>query len=513
MEEIKEIIGAVSRNKIRKIEIIGQEMSETKLFQLYELIDNGVRTDEEAIKALYDRVTYKSRNSYNKLKYSLKRRLLNTMFFIRTNSLVVEQDQAKAYVDSLKRMMEIRLLASAGAIQLATKMAKSLLPKVEQYEFWDLAIFIARFLRGMYVVTSPSLTQFKKYDKKLNRFLQIDGRIIEAEGFYYQLVVQMISNKSTNLQLSEQAKKYEKVLSKNKDTVLSYKLDFYKNAISIIRLMSVYEYPKAVKILENALKSLKEPKFFSAFYTGYLVNLVACNTYLRQYEAGRLNVEKALEYAPVGSFNWVQAKSTHVALAFHAKEYAVIPAIYLEVTKHSKFKKVPSHFREIWILYYAWMYLLSRVGLLALPENFIPSRFKLGDWLGQIKETAKARNLLSINIRIIKTVDWLLDENYGALINQDDGLKRYRYRYVKNSAQQRANVILRYLINIQKREFMDYKCVRINASTQKTLKEMPVELKWASFEIEVIPFDDVVELIASIMEKNGRRIRESKLPE
>ncbi len=513
MEEIKEIISVVSRKKIRKIETISQDMSDTKLFQLYDLIESGtVKSDDEAMIVLYKKVTDKSRSSYSRLKYSLKRRLLNTMFFIRTNSLVTEQEQAVAYVESMKRVMEVQLLASGGASQMAIKMAKSWLPKVERYEFWDLAIFVARLLRRRYVVRSPNFTQFQKYDKKLNQYLQIESRIIEAEGLYYQLVVQIISNKSANLQLSEQARKYEKILSKQKSVIPSFKLDFYKNAITVIKQMSAYEYPKAAKTLEKAINTLKEPKFFSAFYTGYLVNLVACNIYLKQYEKGQLNLERALKFTPKGSFNWVQTKSTHITLALHAKEYGAIPVIYLEVTKLSKFKKIPSIFKEIWVLYFAWMYLLGRLGLTELPPRFIPKQFDLEKWLENVEVVSKDKNLLSINVRIIRTINWLLDEDYGALIEREDSLKRYRYRYVRNSAQRRANLILRYLINIQRREFIDYKCARINASAIKFLGEMPMELKWANFEIEIVPFDDVVEIISGIMIKNSRRIRQPELP-
>ena len=125
----------------------------------------------------------------------------------------------------------------------------------------------------------------------------------------------------------------------------------------------------------------------------------------------------------------------------------------------------------------------------------------------RLKETAKDKNGLSINIRIIRTVGWLLDEDYDALIDRDDSLKRYRYRYVRNSAQRRSNLILRYLINIQKRDFVNIKCKNITQSAKKAFSELAIELKWADFEIEILPLDDVVGIISDIMDANSRRIR------
>jgi len=181
--------------------------------------------------------------------------------------------------------------------------------------------------------------------------------------------------------------------------------------------------------------------------------------------------------------------------------------IYLKTISHKGFKELPFAFREVWVLYFAWLYLLSRVGMVELPPKIFPKNFNLDKLLDKLKETAKDKNGLSINIRIIRTVGWLLDEDYDALIDRDDSLKRLRYRYVRNSAQRRSNLILRYLINIQKRDFVNIKCKNITQSAKKAFSELAIELKWADFEIEILPLDDVVGIISDIMDANSRRIR------
>ncbi len=501
MKEIQEIIRMISANKVKKIEIIGQSVSQTKLFKLYDLIANGeVTTDQEAIQILYPDVK-NAFNPYFKLKYFLRRRLLNTIFFINTRG-----QQSTDYVKLLKMLVEIRILTSKSGGQIGVKMAKKLLKKAEQNEYWDLCVFASRFIRSHYVIREPNVRQFQKYDQKIGDFAQVDALGMEAEGLYYQLIGQMIGGKAANQQLLEKAKEFEGRLKDKKGVLPSIKLDFYKNAITAIKHMSAYDYDEAHKMLNFSLLALGDAKNVDNLRIVFLVNLVACSTYLKQYEAGRTYLEKALKYAPIGSFNWAQAKSTHVTLAFHSKKYADIPAIYLEVTKHSKFKKIPFIFREIWMLYYAWMYLLDKVGLVELPKGFISKKFNFDDWLGEIKDASKQKNGLSINIRIIKTIHWLLNEDYDALIDHDDSLKRYRYRYIKHSAHRRANLLLRYLINIQKREFIDYKCEYITQSAQKKLSEMPIVLRWENFEIEIVPFDDVIQIISDLMKKNARRI-------
>lgn len=505
MEEIKEIVKIVSKNKIKKIDILVLGQAKTKLHRLYNLIQTGaIQSDEEAIAKLYPTDSTKSRNSYFKLKHSLRKRMMNTIFFISSSSIAGEYKTA--YFEASKNVTEIKLLLAMGARQTGLRMAKRLFPKIENNEFWDIALDLAILIRPLYVFQIPSKKMFLLYDRKIQIIQQTNEVLLFTETLYYRLLTEIINNKISNLEIHHLAAKYEKMLVTRVAPLPSERIKFYKNAITAIKLMKIYEYQKTIDVLTHAKAKIKKPEFYKKYIATYLGNLIACNIYLKQYQEGRNNLETAKKFVKKGTLNWFQLNTTHLMLAFHSKNYSHVLPIYQEVVGHKNFVKVPQVFREIWILNFAWIYLLWKIDKVKLPPNFLKKNFTLDELLGQIQEATKDKKGLNINIKIIQTIGWLIDENYDALFDKEDSLKRYRYRYVKNSAQKRANLILRYLINVNKRDYIEHKCIKITETAKKDFAEKPVELKWENFEIEIIPFDDVVDYIFEVIKKNRRRV-------
>ncbi len=508
MDDIQAIIKIVSKNKIKRLDIISLNKSRTKLFKLYELIQEGViQSDEDAIKILYPKKSKNKRKSYFKLKYLLKRRLMNTIFFI--NLTPNEYDENSVHYEALRKLTEIRILASQDIVGLSLKMAKKLLPKVEKYEFWDVAFFLTRMIRRIYVIKAPDSKKFQEFNLKLKQILKINNLLVESEGLYYQLLSQIIQAKSSNIDIHLQAKEMEKILGAQMSSNTSIRIFFFFNAIVAIKYMTNYEYDNAKVVLTTSLEKIQSQKLFQHLSRVYLANLVACNIYLRQFEEGTENLKKAYALTKEGSFNWFQLKSTNIALAFHAKAYDHVWSHYNEAVRHKNFSSIPEVFRKVWKLYYAWIYLLNVMGKLSLPPRSIKRSFNLEEYIAPLELTA-GKGGIGINVRIIRTVAWLLTENYDALIKQGDSIQRYKYRYIKNNAQKRANLILGYLIKIYRRDHVGRECDGITKSVLNSFSKMPVELRWASYEIEIVPFDIVVKYIYEIMIKNARRKQPSK---
>ncbi|HHH55291.1 MAG TPA: hypothetical protein ENK91_16650, partial [Bacteroidetes bacterium] len=365
MDDIQAIIKIVSKNKIKRLDIISLNKSRTKLFKLYELIQEGViQSDEDAIKILYPKKSKNKRKSYFKLKYLLKRRLMNTIFFI--NLTPNEYDENSVHYEALRKLTEIRILASQDIVGLSLKMAKKLLPKVEKYEFWDVAFFLTRMIRRIYVIKAPDSKKFQEFNLKLNQIQEINNLLVESEGLYYQLLSQIIQAKSSNIDIHLQAKEMEKILGAQMSSNTSIRIFFFFSAIIAIKYMTNYEYDNAKVVLTTSLEKIQSQKLFQHLSRVYLANLVACNIYLRQFEEGTENLQKAYALTKEGSFNWFQLKSTNIALAFHANAYDHVWSHYHEAIRHKNFSSIPKVFRKVWKLYYAWIYLLNVMGRLSL---------------------------------------------------------------------------------------------------------------------------------------------------
>jgi len=100
MEDLKEIVQFLTKNKTSKIEIVGQDPNSDSLFnQFYNgLCNEEFEDDASAAKALYNSTPQDNR--YIKLKYEFRKRVLNTIVFIDTNQSQFNETE-KAFVSCL----------------------------------------------------------------------------------------------------------------------------------------------------------------------------------------------------------------------------------------------------------------------------------------------------------------------------------------------------------------------------------------------------------------------------
>jgi hypothetical protein len=133
----------------------------------------------------------------------------------------------------------------------------------------------------------------------------------------------------------------------------------------------------------------------------------------------------------------------------------------------------------------------------------------LNDFLLNVTQYAKDKTGLNVNILAIKTIWWLLNEDYDYLVNADEQLNRYRSRYnrPRRYIQKRGNAFLKYLAKIYKRKFVDFDCTKYKATALKEINQWPIEQEMQNLDIEIVPFDQVIVMLDEIITKNRRRIR------
>ena len=182
MQDIKELIGVLSKHKVKQIEVIGNNSSpdsSTKFNQLYELIRAGeVMTDTEAISLLYDDKSINHRESYAKLKNRLKTRLINTLFFIDVNQPQFTDIQ-RAFFTCNKNWLAARTLLSRGATRSAIKIAEVTIRESLKYEFTEMIIYLSKMLFWHYSL-------YTGHPKKYQHYLSIHDKAnqdLEAENY------------------------------------------------------------------------------------------------------------------------------------------------------------------------------------------------------------------------------------------------------------------------------------------------------------------------------------------
>lgn len=148
MKNLLSVVRLVSRQKLRKLDIVTEDTLDakaSKFRQFYDALQGGtVRNDREAARLLYGADPTDAR--YRQLKSRLRRRLLNTVFFV---------DRARGSgpggIDAAEHELRrewalVQILRVNGARDAAHAQARGMLSRAERYQLSDLTEAIAALL-------------------------------------------------------------------------------------------------------------------------------------------------------------------------------------------------------------------------------------------------------------------------------------------------------------------------------------------------------------------------------
>jgi hypothetical protein len=125
MELLRELVNIVAKNKVRTINVIGDDsfQSDSQLNLLYDaILDGRVRTEKDALDLF--NITRNTKRFKN-LKSELRQRILNTLFFVDV-SKPGYTDQSRAYYTCCRRWAAMKILFSKGAYRSGIDIAKKL---------------------------------------------------------------------------------------------------------------------------------------------------------------------------------------------------------------------------------------------------------------------------------------------------------------------------------------------------------------------------------------------------
>lgn len=492
MEKLKELVNIVTRNKVKAIEVIGfSNDNHTKINQLYEGIQSGqYNNDEDAFEALYGEDCDK--NPYYKLKYNLKERLYNTLFFIDIKSSKYSDiKRANLYVQ--KMISLFNLLRAKDAKLNAIAIGEKVIQTAMEYEFALEVIHLARQLRSLYALVIGDRKKYLYYHSLIIKYQRIAEAEAMAEGYYYDIISLYIKNKSTKEESVKIASMYLDDLNQVKLEFETAHFFYCKTMIAISLYMGQNDYRKTLEICDQSLAKLKT---FSFEKTGasLVINTqkIACCIQLKLYQEGRKVILGYIEKIPEGIFNWFKMHELYLTLCLHTKSYQEAYEVYEKATQHPKFSKFPKYAREVWKIFQAWIHFLSVAGKISKEKR---SKFRVSKYVNEVPIFSKDKRGLNIPILISQIVLLLQQKRYDALIDRVEAIEKYKDRYLDKENNFRSNVFVRLLLEIPKRNFSFTQISRKTEKLVARLNEAPLEIANQSHDLEILPYEDTWEII------------------
>lgn len=501
MQALKELVYVVNKTKLRSIELLGFPFSDdTKISALYNSISQGeVDSDLLAAEKLFGKK--EARTNYRKLKADLTNRLVNALFLIDVRQTAYNERQ-RAYQECYKNWAAVKLLFGKNARTAGVYLAEKVLKYGETFEFTNLCMDVCRTLRLHYGAMVGDDKLYQIYNEKFQSYRELDAYESTAEEYYIELVVGHVKNRSLKKNLQARARQYYKELEPILDKCKSHDLHLYGNLIKLIIYTSVNDYRQAIRVCEEAIHFFEQKPFdVRVPLQAFFYQQVICYMQLRQLDQEFFSNKKALKFLEEGTYNWYKFQEIYVILGLHTKHYQAAYEIFNLAYNHKRFQFLPPDQQEYWKIleqYLHYLYLNQQIVFDDHEDLF--SKFRLGRFLNQTPIFSKDKKGINIAILIIQILFLVQQSRHSETTDRIDAIEKYSARYLHTDETLRAYFFIKMLLTLPKNRFHPTAVQRKSQSYYKRLVAHPLEVSGQSFQIEIIPFEDLWSMVLSSLE-------------
>lgn len=490
MDNIKELVYIVNRNKVKRIDMLDlADKSPSKVNALYQAISNGeVNSDEEASALLFPKA--KSKSAYRNLKVVLKEKLLNTLFFIDAYQNG-HSDRQSAFYESYKDFAAAQMLIAKNARKVGVGLLEKIEKRAEKFEFTELSVMVVRLLRLHYGTRLGNQKRYLEFNQLSKKYNEIAGFENEAEQCYSDLVIHYINDPSAKEELQLLAKKFYERLAPQLSKVQAYKYHFYTGLVRLFEYTSVNDYVATIPICEELITFFEQKPFTANTPIQIcLHHQLVAYMQLRDYEKGAKVARRSQGLIEEGSFNWFKNLEYLFLLAMHTKNYQDAYEVFSEGIHHKRFSFLPENIQEMWQLYQAYLHLLIDQGEI-LPSdgdaNF--TTFRINRFLNNMPLYSKDKRGMNVAILIVQVLFYVQKRKYDTAIDRIEAIEKYCSRYLFKADTMRSYYFIKMLLAIPKSSFHQKAAMRYAAVSAKKMETIPTELSYQFHKIEIIPYE------------------------
>ena len=500
MKDLLELAQIVTRTKLRNVELLGTSSQPdgevSKIQQFYDMLQDGiVNDDDSAAHELYGED--KNASKYQKLRGTVKERLINALFIIDLKSASYS-DRQTAYYECYRQWAAAKILLGKQARTTAITICRKLQKIARKFEFTELLVDILHTMR-LYHGTIEG--DFKKYSQYNTDFKHQQDVWIEenrAEELYIDLSIGYVNTKSTKLEIKEKAVQYYNQIKEALNTHDSYQLHLCGRLIEASQYTSVNDYKNTLTVCDDAIsffasKAYKANVPLQIFYYQKLI----CHLQLRQFSDALEAAKECDVFLENGTFNWFKLQETYFLLYIHQQQYQNAYEILKKVRTHTGFENLPENVRETWLISAGYIYFLQKTGNICEDET--SRSFRLSRFLNEMEVFSKDKKGMNITIIILELLIQLAEGNFDYLIDRREAVDKYRKRYIKGDELKRSHLFMKMMLQLPRNAF-DIATIEEKVSKDYAeLEGTPIELANQAFEIEVVPYEHLWKIVMKLI--------------
>lgn len=506
MQNLIALTDIITKQKIKDLKLFDENVSrENKQYLLYEgIIQRKIKTNGDAIKEIYNGTEKKQ--SLDILKARLKQKLLNALFFIDINKPSFT-DYSKSKISVYKQWSIVNILLNRNARPVAIEICESAYRHSQKYGFTDLEILLCRVLMHHYGHIDINIKKYKNYVSSLFEKVEILKKELITEKYYNEIALEYNRWKSpNNSHLKIKLGKYCDELSIYEKQHKTYTLCYYYYRLLLAKFILDKNYEKAKETSLKGLdffsrKNLKTPAAEFLFRQ----DLHACHFQLKEYDQAIALIRKNISLATPYKYNWYREWGYYFGWAVVTKNYEEMLKATHITTSNKKIRSYPLIF-ETWNIKEAYVQILVKLGSINTRtlNNYKLKKFRLNKFLNEVPKYTQDKRGLNVSILIAHFIHLLLQKKYDSLLNKIDNLRQYSYRYLRNDFTLRSNCFIKMISKIPDTNYHPEALKRHTKKYYDKLTLTKYTYTDNPTEIEVIPYENLWEIILEILHKNQK---------
>jgi tetratricopeptide (TPR) repeat protein len=351
---------------------------------------------------------------------------------------------------------------------------------------------------------SGQAKEVQQYQKIFSQAHNILGAEARAEELYGRILIHFTRSFANQPKWISLTEKFLKEIATLKQKYNTYELNNHYYNIQRLYYQLTNDYVHTLKITQDFEKYLrKNPQFGSLVRYGnlYLIQLT-CHLQLGNLDEGRRVAEEAIKSFSPGT-NWFTTHEQYFLLCLSQKDYRKAAELYHTAIEHPRFTALKQWQTEIWRVLGGYLYfILSYYGENALIQEVFPEQtFRLSKLLNEIPIFSKDKRGFNVAILILQFLIALQKGAFGDIISRTDALKHYVYKFLSREEAYRSHIFIRMLLVVERSSF-DPEVTRQKTKTLLSrLKEKNINYNPTQSRIEIIPYEELWEMIMVMLEK------------
>lgn len=502
MQELKELVllfrqGAAMSGALRTYLL--EPGSKTE--QLFEAIANStVGTDGEAIALVYPD-SPDSQSRYNTLKSRLKDKIIQAIL-LSDASGIETTDRQKAYIELSKRWAAACTLFAKGAVVSGIELSETLLKKSRKFEFTEMTISILHKLCNYYAIQYGAAKKFEESRSLISVYQSVWAAENEAEDTLNELSAIYKSSREERLAAAANVGAVYQKIARVMAGSNSYRLHLSGRMLHISELMYRSDYATAAAECQSAIAFFRQQKYKCSVPSQlFNYHLIVCQIQLKQFDEGQTTIRGQQSAFEPGSWNWYKFQELLFLLSMHTGRYDVAYQLQSVAIRHKSFDKMPEMLQESWRIYEAYTQFLIKAGHV-LPEAGTKA-YKSAKFLNEVPRFSKDKRGANVPILFARILHDIADGKFDRLADSTEALAKYTSRYLRDDNQLRSNCFINMLIQVPEGNMHREAVSRKAEKFVERLKETPVQIADQPFELEIIPYETLWEMVLGLLGKKG----------